>query len=81
MSNLAFDSKHKGGFCYAACQDLFNWQIVCDRRYNPSVLHCRKGCDFGTGRVNNPEERETANLMCKRYTSELYATAAGELGT
>lgn len=73
MSNLAHDSKHKGGFCYAACQELFNF-------YNPSILHCRKGCDFAVGRVNVPEERPVANEMCKRYTSELYATDRGELG-
>ncbi len=51
--NLAFDSKYKGGFCYAACQELYNF-------FNPSVLHCRKGCDFGMGRVNEDELRKEA---------------------
>lgn len=49
--------------------------------YNPSILHCRRGCDFGTGRVNNPDEREISNDMCKRYASELYMTSKDELGT
>jgi len=43
-------------------------------------MHCRKGCDFAMGRANNPQERATAQDMCKRYTSELYATEKGELG-
>lgn len=50
MVNLAKETKYKGGLCYAACQELFSF-------YNPSVLHCRKGCDFGEGRVNDPKLR------------------------
>ena len=49
--------------------------------FNPSVLHCRKGCDFGMGRVNDEVLRKEAHEMCKRYTSELYITAEGELGS
>lgn len=72
MVNLAYDSKFKGGFCYAACQELFSF-------YNPSVLHCRKGCDFARGRVNDPELREEAQDMCKQYTAEMYFTDKGQL--
>jgi hypothetical protein len=72
MATVAFENKYKGGFCYAACQDLFNF-------YNPSVWHCRKGCDFGMGRVNNDELRKEAQKMCKRYTTEMYVTNEGTL--
>mmetsp|Transcript_71855 Transcript_71855/g.83518 ORF Transcript_71855/g.83518 Transcript_71855/m.83518 type:complete len:106 (+) Transcript_71855:30-347(+) len=72
MSNLAHANKYQGGFCYAACQDLFSW-------YNPSIYHCRKGCDFAVGRVEDPKERETAEKMCKRWTAEQMHTYKGEL--
>ena len=72
MAYLAFDNKYKGGFCYAACQDVFNF-------YNPSTMHCRKGCDFGMGRVNDEELRIEAQKMCKRYTSDMYVTKEGTL--
>jgi hypothetical protein len=26
--------------------------------YNPSIQHCWKGCDYGTGRVNDPLGRD-----------------------
>ena len=58
MTNLAFDSKYKGGLCYSACQDLYSF-------YNPSVIHCRKGCDFAMGRINEEKGREEAIDMCK----------------
>ena len=58
MTNLSFDSKYKWGLCYAACQELYSF-------YNPSVLHCRKGCDFGMGRVNDDLLWEEAIDMCK----------------
>ena len=48
--NLFHTDRYSGGFCYAACQDLFTF-------YNPSTLHCRKGCDFGTGRMNDTQLR------------------------
>ena len=72
MTTSAFENKYKGGFCYAACQDLFSF-------YNPSVSHCRKGCDFGMGRVDNEGERNTAIKMCKRYATEMYRTPDGDL--
>jgi len=72
MTSLAFENKYKGGFCYAACQELYSF-------YNPSVTHCRKGCDFGMGRVNDETERIIAQKMCKRYTAENYLTTEGQL--
>lgn len=72
MSNLAFDSKYKGGLCYAACQDLYSF-------YNPSVRHCRKGCDFAMGRINDPSGREEVVDMCKQYAAEHFFTEVGEL--
>ena len=72
MTSLAFENKYKGGFCYAACQELFTF-------YNPSTLHCRKGCDFAMGRVDDPVERETAMKMCKRYATEVFITPEGAL--
>ena len=47
--------------------------------YNPSIQHCWKGCDYGTGRVNEVEGRDEATRMCKRYTSEAMWTRTGEL--
>ena len=47
--------------------------------YNPSIGICWKGCDYGTGRVNNSEGREEAKRMCKRFTSESMLTQKGEL--
>ena len=47
--------------------------------YNPSIQHCWKGCDYGTGRVNDPQGRDEASRMCKRYTSEAMWTRTGEL--
>lgn len=41
---------------------------------------CWRGCDYGVGRVNDPKEREIANNMCKRLTTELMWTRKGELG-
>lgn len=48
MSNLGSLTKYDGGICYALCQELYTF-------YNPATLHCRKGCDFGQGRVNDPD--------------------------
>lgn len=42
--------KYSGGTCYAMCQDTFSW-------YNPSISICWRGCDFGTGRVNDAAGR------------------------
>jgi len=72
MANLAWSNKYEGGFCYAACQDTFSW-------YNPAINHCRKGCDFGVGRVNEPKGRDEAHDMCKRWTAESIYTQKGEL--
>jgi len=47
--------------------------------YNPSIAICWKGCDYGTGRVNDPKGREEAQKMCKRFTTESMATEVGEL--
>jgi hypothetical protein len=47
--------------------------------YNPSIAVCWKGCDYATGRVNNPKLRQEAEDMCKRYTSETMWTERGEL--
>lgn len=84
MATTAWDAKYKGGVCYAACQDVFNWYSPKSNiwkifnRFNPSVLHCRRGCDFAVGRMNDPVLREEAFDMCKRYTSELYPTTNTE---
>ena len=47
--------------------------------YNPSIQHCWRGCDYGTGRVNDPAGRDEASRMCKRYTTEMMYTRTGEL--
>ena len=70
--SLGFEKKYYGGFCYAACQELFTW-------YNPSTYHCRKGCDFGIGRVIDEDLRDEATKMCKQYASTVYLTKHGEL--
>eukprot|EP00357_Protocruzia_adherens_P004648 CAMPEP_0115006822 /NCGR_PEP_ID=MMETSP0216-20121206/20745_1 /TAXON_ID=223996 /ORGANISM="Protocruzia adherens, Strain Boccale" /LENGTH=105 /DNA_ID=CAMNT_0002373511 /DNA_START=36 /DNA_END=353 /DNA_ORIENTATION=+ len=63
MSNVRFENKHNAGMCYLACEEVFEW-------FNNSVHFCQKGCDFATGRVNDPEMRLEAERMC--------ATLAGE---
>ena len=70
--SLAFSSKYKGGVCYAACADLYSF-------YNPSVVQCRKGCDFARGRANDEEGRAQSERMCRLYTSETYITLKGQL--
>ena len=72
MATLGFQTKYSGGFCYAACQDLFSW-------YNPSTTHCRKGCDYAIGRTEDPKLRDEARQMCKVYASTLYRTEYGAL--
>ncbi|KRX09274.1 hypothetical protein PPERSA_05943 [Pseudocohnilembus persalinus] len=72
MSQKAHITRHNGGFCYAACQDSFAW-------WNASIAQCWRGCDFAEGRVNDPQGREEAQEMCKRYTSETMWTYRGEL--
>lgn len=47
--------------------------------YNPSIQHCWRGCDYGTGRVNDEKLRDEAHRMCKRYATENYWTRTGEL--
>ena len=75
-----FLTKYQGGVCYAACQETFTF-------YNPSISLCWKGCDYATGRVNDPDLRSIpfilrieAENMCKRYTSEVMWTEKGKLG-
>jgi len=72
MANLAWSNKYQGGFCYAACGETFSW-------YNPAIYHCRKGCDFAVGRVNDPKGKSEASEMCKRWTAESIYTKRGEL--
>eukprot|EP01016_Furgasonia_blochmanni_P032345 TRINITY_DN3338_c0_g2_i5.p3 TRINITY_DN3338_c0_g2~~TRINITY_DN3338_c0_g2_i5.p3 ORF type:complete len:115 (+),score=31.71 TRINITY_DN3338_c0_g2_i5:106-450(+) len=72
MANNAWNNKYQGGFCYAACQETFSW-------YNPATTHCRKGCDFGVGRVNDSQERLIAQDMCRQYTAETMWTYKGQL--
>jgi hypothetical protein len=47
--------------------------------YNPNIAVCWKGCDYATGRVNDPLQRKEAEDMCKRYTTETMWTEFGEL--
>lgn len=54
-------------------------KIAHQHSYNPSIQHCWRGCDYGTGRVNEAEGRDEAARMCKRYTTEAMWTRTGEL--
>lgn len=60
---MSFASFEEGGMCYMACEELFEY-------YNNSRTFCFKGCDFATGRVNDPKLRKQAEAMCKRMTIE-----------
>lgn len=71
MSSLAFNSYDKGGVCYAACQEAFEW-------YNSSVYWCQKGCDIGLGRQQDALERERAANMCKMLATSNYALSDHE---
>ncbi|EAS01445.3 hypothetical protein TTHERM_00151580 (macronuclear) [Tetrahymena thermophila SB210] len=74
MAQTAHQNRYQGGLCYAQCNELFSF-------WNPSIQQCWKGCDFGVGRVNDPEGRIEAQQMCKRWAAELYWTYKGELDT
>lgn len=65
MSTLGNKSYDKGGMCYSACQEAFEW-------YTSSVYWCQKGCDFGVGRQSDDLERERANNMCKMLAANHY---------
>ena len=73
-------------------QPIRGWPVLCSLhvdfhmvqfpikiRYNPSISSCWKGCDYGTGRVNDDVERVKAERMCKQYTTEAMYTRKGEL--
>ena len=59
--------------------DIHFVQLSHYHSYNPSIQHCWKGCDYGTGRVNEAKGRDEAARMCKRYTTEAMWTQTGEL--
>ena len=60
---LGHINNDKGGMCYAACAEAFFY-------WNASMYHCRKGCDFAMGRMQDPIDRLEAENMCKMYTSK-----------
>ena len=70
-TGLAYNSYDKGGMCYAACQEAFEW-------YNTSTFWCQKGCDFGVGRQSDPLLREQADNMCKMLATSNYTLREGE---
>lgn len=58
-AGLAYNKYDKGGICYAACQEAFEWyhnNFRCNilSRWNASAFWCQKGCDFGRGRQSDP---------------------------
>ena len=63
---LAHTSFDKGGMCYTACQEAFEW-------WNSSMHFCMKGCDFGKGRQNDPLHAIESDNMCKMMASSNYA--------
>ena len=65
MSTLAYTTYDKGGMCYSACQEAFEW-------YTSSTYWCQKGCDIGLGRQSDPLERERADNMCKMLAANHY---------
>ena len=64
---MAQSSVEKGGICYLACDELFEY-------WNNSRTFCKKGCDYAHGRVNYPSMRAEAERMCKRMTAETINT-------
>ena len=70
MSSLGiWNNRYEGGTCYAACMETFVLYFFSSFSYNPSIAICWKGCDYATGRVNDPKGRIEAEKMCKRFTS------------
>ena len=65
MSTLAYKTYDKGGMCYGACQEAFEW-------YNSSIYWCQKGCDIGHGRQGDDLERMRADAMCKMLAQNHY---------
>ena len=70
-TGLAYNAYDKGGMCYAACQEAFEW-------YNSSTFWCQKGCDIGVGRQSDPLDREQAQSMCKMLATSNYSLEEGE---
>ena len=70
-TGLAYNAYDKGGLCYAACQEAFEW-------YNSSTFWCQKGCDIGVGRQDDSLLREQADYMCKSLASTNYALTKEE---
>ena len=64
---MSYPFAEQGGICYIACEELFEY-------FNNSRHFCYKGCDYASGRVNNPELRKEAERMCKRLTTEAMYT-------
>lgn len=64
-TGLAYNSFDKGGMCYAACQEAFEW-------WNSSIFWCQKGCDMGRGRMSDPLLRKEADNMCKMLATSNY---------
>ena len=68
LANRTYD---KGGMCYAACMEAFEW-------YNSSIFWCQKGCDIGVGRKSDELLREQADNMCKMLASSNYGLKEDE---
>ena len=64
-TGLAHQTYDKGGMCYSACQEAFEW-------WNSSQFWCQKGCDFGMGRQSDPLLRQEAENMCKMMATSVY---------
>ena len=64
-AGLAHRNYTHGGVCYAACQEAFEW-------WNSSTYWCQKGCDFATGRQQDPLLRKEAENMCKKMATSCY---------
>ena len=65
-AGLAYNKYDKGGLCYAACQEAFEW-------WNASTFWCQKGCDFSRGRASDPLLRDEAENMCKMMAASSYS--------
>ena len=65
-SNLAYNDLNKGGMCYAACQEAFEY-------WNSSIYWCQKGCDYGMGRKSDELDRKEADNMCKMLAANSYS--------
>ena len=72
MSNLAFDSKYKGGICYVACQEVFAWQVSDNSLGSTHLLCTAERVAISPWEELTTHKRELLPRTCARDTPLSY---------